>query len=232
MLFHIKSVRFVTSVVIGAGCFLFSGGIATAHPDVRISPTKAVNADAFDPSNFANDSIVLLESSGDTLIAAWLRTDFPSYESMLVSRSTDGGFSWSTPVAPPGLGSGTYLLAHVSGKNWSLVNTSSNTVSRSTDDGVTWSAPEAMNTGGFLLDPYPPTLVSNRAGLLLTVLQGTTLNPSTVISSSDGGVNWTTAGSMPAHTIKKLVHSGGSNWVCYTKDTSSQVFVSPDNGFT
>ncbi len=138
-----------------------------------------------------------------------------------IVKTTDGGNTWNRMATEPvqvGAEAGWNNAFYIEGNNiW--FNTNVSTVYRSTDLGLTWSsspiAPVTSTTYGSVhFNSSTFGLASGSAG---------------IVRSTDGGVSYTTAGTIPG-TGNITALEGYANYFWYVRGTG--VFISADGGLT
>ncbi len=138
-----------------------------------------------------------------------------------IVKTTDGGASWARMATEPvqvGAEAGWNNSFYIEGNNiW--FNTNVSTVYRSTDLGLTWSsspiAPVTSTTYGSVhYNSSTLGIASGSAG---------------IVRSTDGGVSYTTAGTIPG-TGNITALEGYANYFWYVRGTG--VFISADGGLT
>gem|GEM_PF-932597 len=87
--------------------------------------------------------------------------------------------------------------------------------SRSTDSGATWSSPAAIYADAAVYEAGGPTIVSDGAGELVTVFQGSKFVPGTfVVRSTNQGVTWSAPVSVGSGKgLPHLATDGAGTWV-------------------
>ncbi len=166
-------------------------------------PASTVFATPAGPYARASDPSVAFDAKHNVWIISWLGIVTPAGPvDVLVSRSTDGGLSWGSPVVVNNDG-------HFNDKNWSVCDDSASSpffgncyteyddntlrdliqMSTSTDGGLTWGAGQstANNTHGIGGQP----LVQPN-GTVIVPINGFAGNKFLVLSfiSTDGGASW------------------------------------------
>src|SRR6266849_1053204 len=166
-------------------------------------PGTTVNSSPPGPYLRASDASVAFDAKHNVWIISYLGIKSPSGPiDVDVSRSTDGGFTWSPPVVVNASG-------HFNDKNWSVCDDTASSafyghcytefddntlrdliqMSTSTDGGLTWGAAQstANNTHGIGGQP----LVQS-GGTVIVPIVGFAGNEFLILSfiSTDGGASW------------------------------------------
>jgi hypothetical protein len=138
------------------------------------------------PQSVASDSTTgsrnfhALHASDDgSLYVAWLETGSNGKSGSYITRSTDGGTTWSTPVrialgeACPccrtAIATGRNGQVFVAWRNVTPANVRDIVVARSSDFGATWNAPILVHNDDFVIDGCPhagPTMHADSTGRL------------------------------------------------------------------
>ncbi len=179
-------------------------------------------------------------------------------EDILVSRSTNAGQTWTTPIAlnsnalsdfgadrAPQVttdGEGNWVAAWFSteslggtiGEDWDIL------VSRSTNLGNTWTAPEPLNSNAASDSPFPigsddvsPQVTTDGLGHWVAVWEkgaGSTAEPFMALST-DAGETWTqesVLGDADAGRAPQLTTDGRGNWVAILFDSAISVATSEE----
>lgn len=191
-------------------------------------------------SDAGDDRMPRISTNGEgTWVTAWESTDtldgaIGNDLDILVSRSTDGGLTWSAPAAlnaNAATDTGDDLEPNVSTdgeETWLAVWYSTDSlggtvgtdpdvlIARSTDDGASWTAPVALNSNAMTdgaHDRYP-SVTTDRLGTWVTVweswdsLGGTIGGDADILESrsADGGATWTPASALNAYAGLDVGH--------------------------
>jgi hypothetical protein len=211
-------------------------GAPTFLPGITFSASSPFGAPASPYERVSDPSVAYDARHGVWLISSIpLRPD-TTVPTVLVSRSTDDGQTWGSPIAIPAA-AGADL-----DKNWTVCdNTSSSPfyghcytsfdnfgannlmlTSTSADGGLTWSAPAATAGNDRGLGGQP---VVQPSGTVIVPFQ-TTNNQIAAFRSTDGGVSWTAAAKVSA--IRRHTVAGGlrsSSLPSAESDASGNVYV-------
>lgn len=198
-------------------------------------------------------------AAGTTTICAWDATRLPgapanNLNEIGLSRSTDGGATWSPAFgigdAPNGHdrlpnlasdGNGNWLLAWNS--NQDLAGTAGPDddiyFARSSNDGVTWSAPAHLNTDASSdsVQDVNVVIAGSAAGTWVAVWRRTNPDADVQIARSiDGGITWSpstalnswAAGDTAFDDVTGLATDGAGNWIAAWRSNHPLAGGGPD----
>ena len=171
-------------------------------------------------SEFAHE--ISVDDSGNWVVA-WTSHDYPSFseQDVFVSRSTDNGSTWGSPILLDASGDTSTVpsIGSTSLGRWAAVWVNAGfdiVVSRSNDGGENWLTPEVLTTSTYI--PAPHTQVAtDSSGNCVIVLAEPELH---FFNSADHGVNWTAMGLLDprsptgaSQANARVITDGNDNWI-------------------